>query len=222
MSASTCHFAFACNLASQCSLVPLLTFCADTGSTHCLLKASDAPNFKHILAEHGLTVMLPNGHFITSIGIVELMLPHLPIEVSAHVFDDNHLQKSLLPISELCNAGCTATFTDKYVSITYEHHQILTGWKDPANALWHIPIPGVLPIISPTPSASAVQGIASDAAFVRFVHATFGSLALSTFHKAIRQNYLTSFPRLTLNIALAHPENSNATAQRHLDQKRQG
>ena len=67
-----------------------------------------------------------------------------------------------------------------------------------------------------------MQGIASDAAFVRIVHATFGSPALSTFHKAIRRNYLTNFPRLTLSIALAHPVNSNATAQGHLDQKRQG
>lgn len=119
------------------------------------------------------------------------------------------------------NAGCTATFTDTAVNITYEQHTILTGSKDPTSTLWHIPIPEHLPILSP-PSASAVQGIAPDAAFVRFAHATFGSRALSTFHKAIRCNYLASFPRLTLKIALAHPVNSTATAQGHLDQKRQG
>lgn len=93
------------------------------------------------------------------------------------------------------NAGCTATFTDTAVNITYEQHTILTGSKDPTSTLWHIPIPEHLPILSP-PSASAVQGIAPDAAFVRFAHATFGSRALSTFHKAIRCNYLASFPRL--------------------------
>ena len=221
MSASSCHFAFACNLASQCSLVPLSTFCADTGSTHCLLRASDAPHFKSILAEHGLTVTLPNGHSITSIGIHALNFPPLPVAVPAHVFADDHLHTSLLSISELCNAGCTATFTDTDVSITYEQYTKLTGSKDPSSTLWHIPIPKHLPTLSPS-SASAVQGIASDGAFVRFVHATFGSPALSTFHKAIKRNYLASFPRLTLSIALAHPVNSTATAQGHLDQKRQG
>ena len=221
MSASSCHFAFALNLASQCSLVPLSTFCADTGSTHCLLRASDAPNFKSILAEHGLTVTLPNGHSITSIGIHALNFPHLPVAVPAHVFADDQLHTSLLSISELCYAGCTATFTDTDVSITHQQYTILTGSKDPSSTLWHIPIPKHLPTLSPS-SASAVQGIASDAAFVRFVHATFGSPALSTFHKAIRRNYLASFPHLTLSIALAHPVNSTATAQGHLDQKRQG
>ena len=221
MSASSCKFAFACNLTSHCSLVPLSTFCADTGSTHCLLKASDAPNFKHLLAEHGLTVTLPNGQSITSIVSTALKLPHLPTAVQAHVFADNHLHTSLLSISELCNAGCTATFTSTDVIITYNRQSILTGSKDPTSTLWHLPISGYIPTLS-MPSVNTVQGITSDAAFVRFVHATFGSPALSTFHKAIRRNYLGSFPRLTLNVALAHPVRFTATAQGHLDQTRQG
>ena len=55
-----------------------------------------------------------------------------------------------------------------------------------------------------------------------FAHATFGSPAISTFEKAISRGYLSTFPLLSTRLLNAHPPLSQATAQGHLDQCRQG
>ena len=59
----------------------------------------------------------------------------------------------------------------------------------------------------------------SDAAFVSFVHASLGSPVYSTFIHAIRSGYLSSWPRITPALVLAHPPH---TAKGHLNQHRQG
>ena len=69
---------------------------------------------------------------------------------------------------------------------------------------------------------SAPIRTSSDAAFVQFMHAAFGSPALSSFTLAVRANDLASIPRLTSVMIAAHPPHSLSTALGHLDQIRQG
>ena len=54
------------------------------------------------------------------------------------------------------------------------------------------------------------------------MHASLGSPVYSTFLRAIRAGYLSSWPRLTTSIVLAHPPHTIATAKGHLNQLRQG
>ena len=66
------------------------------------------------------------------------------------------------------------------------------------------------------------MSISSDAAFVRFAHATLGSPSNSTLLRALHAGYLSSFPQLTARLLQLHPPQLIAKAKGHLDQHRQG
>ena len=61
----------------------------------------------------------------------------------------------------------------------------------------------------------------TDAEFVAFVHASFGSPPVATFLAAARAGWLDAYPRLTPSMIAANMPNSVATAKGHLDQTRQ-
>ena len=192
------------------------SICADTGSTHTLIRKSDAPYFT--LSQSPLHVLLPNGHTIKSIGSCLFYVPNLPQPISGHVLPDDVLNTSLLSIAQLCEMGCVATFTGTNVIITQDNNKVLCGTKLPTSNLWTISL--ALPIQAFT--AAAAHTRSNDADFVRFTHAALGSPSLSTFAKAVRRGYLHLYPRLTSHILSAYPPLSIATAQGHLDQHRQG
>ena len=209
-----------CNLTQPISSSAPPYLCADTGSTHTLLRGSDAPHIVRTTSTvDTLTVMLPNGHLITSIGICHLQLPHLQCPFVAHVFSDSALNTSLLSIAQLCRLGCIATFTSSEVHITIDQSTVLHGFKLPNDSLWSIPQPALF--TSPS-IANATQALPNDAAFIKFAHAALGSPAISTLTQAVRRGYLHSCPCLTSKMLAAHPPMSIATAKGHLDQHRQG
>ena len=205
-----------CNLTQTASLSVPPSFCADTGSTHTLLRKSDAPYIA--LGEPTLNVLLPNGHTITSVGTCLLYMPNLPRALLAHVFLDHALNTSLLSIAQLCGMGCVATFNHTTVHVTNNNLTVLCSIKVPASNLWTIP----LPKHTNQPFAAATHALSADAEFVRFTHAALGSPSLSTLAKAVRRGYFHLYPRLTSTILSAYPPHSIATAQGHLDQHRKG
>lgn len=179
---------------------------------------------------------MPNGTSIHSTRTVLLHLPPLPSPILIYVFSDHDLSSSLLSVSQLCNHGCHATFTNELFSITYGPVTLCSGPKSPSDTLWHvplsslhshhIPLPLSLPPTLPSPSvhssASATTSLSSDKQFVQFVHAALGCPVLSTFLAATKAGYLSSWPRLSSALILAHPPFTLATAQGHLNQRRQG
>ena len=92
------------------------------------------------------------------------------------------------------------------------------------NTLEHITLPTVL--ITARASAAQYHAIltnsSTDNSFVRFMHAAFGSPAISSFAHAIRHKFMPSLPRLTSDLLAANPPHTTSTALGHLDQIRQG
>lgn len=171
-----------------------------------------------------LSVQLPNGDHIQAFNVGNLHLPYLDHPIKAHIFEDKDLSISLLSISELCNAGCTATFTGQQITITHGGRVVMQNSKSKQEPLWHIQLPNTpakalasTAIYNPAPTNSS-----KDSAFVHFIHAALGSPALSSFTQAIRANYLPSLSRLTTALVTAHPPHTIPTALGHLDQNRQG
>ena len=216
-SLSACNkTAFATNISSFSG-----TACLGTGSTHTLLRLSDAINLSPAFPTPDISVRLPNGTLIASISTNLLHLPNLPQSKIAYVFADNDLDASLISISNLCNLGCTATFTDTHCHIPYEDNNVLSTAKLASANLWHIPLPlPHAPMLRPAANATIL--LSSDRNFVAFAHAALGSPTLSTFLRAVKFGYLHHWPRLTTNLILAHPPHTIATAQGHLNQQRQG
>jgi hypothetical protein len=86
------------------------TFIADTGASGHYIQVTGAVVNKRP-AMQPLTVLMPDGHSLTSTHIGELALPQLPAAARlCHIFP--HLNMwSLLSVGQLCDHGCTALFT---------------------------------------------------------------------------------------------------------------
>jgi Reverse transcriptase (RNA-dependent DNA polymerase) len=182
-----------------------------------LLRQQDAPYVTSI--DTSLDVLLPNGNTISSIGYCELNFPNVPQPVLCHIFMDDVLNTSLLSIAQLCRMGCVATFSAHSATVTYNDLPVLSAQKLADDNLWMLPN---FPSPTSSSAANAAYALSTDAAFVKYTHAAFGSPSISTFEKAVRRGYLKSYPRLTPALLTAHPPHSIATAQGHLDQHRQG
>jgi hypothetical protein len=114
--------------------------CADTGSSHILLRESDAHTLSNIRSNDSIRVSLPNGEIITSSKSGDLSLPHLDATLTAHIFPNDKLGTSLISISELCNQGCVATFTTDNGN-TKDGNTVLQSSKLSADSLWHVHLP---------------------------------------------------------------------------------
>jgi hypothetical protein len=99
--------------------VPSSSLIADTGCTGHFL-AIDATGLQNVRATNNpLSVQLPNATTMASSHIANISLPQLPpIACIAHLFRALG-NTSLLSIGQLCDAGCTATFTNTTVTIDH-------------------------------------------------------------------------------------------------------
>ena len=67
-----------------------------------------------------------------------MYFPNLPLPISAYIFPDHILHTSLLSVSELCNAGCIATFTATSFDLTYNTLPVMQGNKLSEEKLWSV------------------------------------------------------------------------------------
>ena len=195
----------------------------DTGSTDILVRQSDSHVLINVRPHEGLRVKLPNNATMKSTAIGELQLPTM--DVPAYVFPDTVLHQTLLSIPTLVNKGCTAVFTSTDVSLTNGGTLVAYGTKAPTDTLWSIDLasPTSSNITEFTPaSANLVISMKTNADFVNFVHASFGSPVASSFLHATQRGYLSNYPRITPNMISSNLPNSIATAKGHLNQTRQG
>jgi hypothetical protein len=162
----------------------ITTAILDTGATGHFLSIL-APYSNKRIASPALHVSLADHSVMVSSHQVDLNLPLLPISAcTAHLFpalSDN----SLIFIGQLCDAGCTATFTASTVQVHLHTDLLFEGNRSAAtNFLWRVTLSIPPP---PIPSAFiAIQG--SPAQLVAFAHAAFFSPSLSTLQQVLKKN----------------------------------
>lgn len=175
--------------------------CADTGSSHILLRETDAVQLSNVRQGAHIRVSLPNGGTISSTLTGDLQLPNLSAPLTAYVFPDDTLNTSLLSISELCNKGCVATFTSDDVHVTCEGQTVLHHHKDKSDSLWTVQLPNTT---THATASSAILRSDTDEAFATFIHKALGSPVLSTLLRAVRKGYLSAYPRLTASMVTSY------------------
>ena len=189
----------------------------DTGATHHFFSSHPTPLDKQQLTNvrpttNGISVLLPNHDRIQATHKAKLKLPHLPPAAKeVHVFP-SLASGSLMSIGQLCDSGCTATFTNTSAIVTHNGKPVITGLRNPTSKLWEL-TPTAQPPGPSNPSSNSMIGCPSTAARVRFYHAAFFSPALSTLQQAIEAGYLHSIPGLTTS-ALRRPPHIRCYHQR--------
>ena len=84
-------------------------------------------------------VGLPDGSSLQATRKAKLPFANLP-EAAQDAYIVDNMQKNLISIGKLCNAGCTAIFTKNDVKIRINNDIVLQGNRNPQHGLWEVPM----------------------------------------------------------------------------------
>jgi hypothetical protein len=147
----------------------------------------------------------------------------------------------LLSIEQLCDNGCTATFTTKEVRVTAQNGLVLRGIQDPTTRLWKIPLTPPAPCndgcmidermedeglgyvgfnLHPHQANSAYH-TTNQIDHISFLHAACGYPFPSTWIQAIDRGHFAKWPGLTADPVQKHLPKSIPTVLGHQHQQRQ-
>lgn len=195
------------------------TSIADSGATDSVFKLSDKKYLKHYNSIGGLTVKFPNGSMATSVGTGTFFYKQIGIKV--HVFNDEDIHHSVISLADFTNQDCIITLSKHALDIHHDGNNIMKVSKDIHSKAWYIPLEETNTIeLTLQPSISNVIRHQFNHDLVKYHHMCLGSPTESTFDNAISKQYI-KIPKLTHQIILNNPIQSIATANGHLDLKRQ-
>jgi len=158
----------------------------------------------------------------------ELPLPMLPRKARVvHLFPALK-GTSLISVSQLCDAGCVATFTNSAVVVTYENHTIVKGDRCPDTHLWKVSLendtstkaPAVSEAFLHQHTACNVTLPTTAASMVQFHLTCLFLPVLTTVAHALKNSLLPNVPGLTLKSLQKYGKTTMATQKGHLDQNR--
>jgi hypothetical protein len=109
----------------------------DSGCTINILSAA-APCSDKQAAHVPLNVNMPNGTTVQSSHTCNLLLTDLsPQSRQAHILP-GLVHKSLISVGQLCDNGCSFTFTQDKVTVSKDKKCVMYGSRDPKSRLWRV------------------------------------------------------------------------------------
>jgi hypothetical protein len=193
----------------------------DSGCTaHFLLANAKCSNKKSTTMP--LAVRLPNGDTITSTHTATLNVPSLP-----HAARKAHIllglaQHSLLSVGQMCDRGCSVTFTASNVTVTNGESKVLTGLWDKESSIWRPPLEPAPPLnFGQEHSAHNVYEQKSITDTITYLHACCFSPVTDTWIKSIQNGHFATWPSVTVANVRKYLFKSDATAKGHINQIRQ-
>jgi hypothetical protein len=203
------------------SILSQSTALLDSGCTaHFLLANAKCSN--KIPTATPLVVRLPNGDTIASTHTAMLNMPSLPhAAIYAHILP-GLAQHSLLSVGQMCDSGCSVTFTATEVTVTNGESKILTGLRDKESSLWRVPLKPNLPLeIGRAHSAHNVYEQKSIQDTITYLYACCFSPVTDTSIKAIQNGHFATWPSVTVKNVRKYLFKSDATSKGHMNQIQQ-
>jgi hypothetical protein len=109
----------------------------DSGCTIIFLSAA-APCSNKQAAHVPLNVNMPNGTTIQLSHTCNILLTDLPPQAQqAHVIP-GRVHNSLISVGQLCDNGCSVTFTQDQVTVSKNERCVMYGSRDPTSRLWRV------------------------------------------------------------------------------------
>jgi hypothetical protein len=168
------------------------TLLLDSGCTAHFLLANDKCSNKKSTTTP-LAVRLPKGDTITSTHTAMLNMTSLPQAASqAHILP-GLAQHSLLSVGQLCDSGCSATFTASNVTVTNGESTILTGLREKESSMWRSPLDPTPPLnVGQENSAHNVYEQKSIQDTITYLHACCFSPVTDTWIKSIQNGHFAA------------------------------
>jgi hypothetical protein len=149
----------------------------------------------------------------------ELDIPALP-KAARHIYIVPELgSKTLLSVSQLCQADCQVIFHEKAVTVHYKGKVVLKGAMTDGSKLWQMEIPTAIENERYLAANAAIH-FNTAAEIVKFMHAAMGYPTLTTLHKALANGWVQGLPGLTQQTLRNYPPFSGATIKGHMTQIR--
>jgi hypothetical protein len=169
-----------------------------------------------------LAVRLPNGDTITSTHTATLNMPSLPHTARQAYILPGLTQYSLVSVGQMCDSGCSVTFTAADVTVKNGKSTILTGLQDQDSGLWRVPLEPNVPMeIGREHSAHNVYEQKSIQATITYLHACCFSPVTDTWLKDIQNGHFATWPSVTVEIVRKYLSKSDVTSKGHMNQIRQ-
>jgi hypothetical protein len=151
-----------------------------------------------------------------------LNMPSLPHAATlAHILP-GVAQHSLLSVGQICDSGCSVTFTASNVTVTHDHSTILTGEQDKESNLWRVPL-------NPAPSLNGGQKHSAHNVYeqksiqdtIKYLHACCFSTVTDTWIKSIQNGHFATWTSVTVENVREYLCKYDETEKGHLNQIRQ-
>jgi hypothetical protein len=190
----------------------------DSGCTSNFLSAT-APCSNKQEAHFLLSVNMPNGTTIQSSHTCDLLLADLPPQArKAHILP-GRVHNSLISVGQLCDNGCSVTFTQEQVTVSKNKKCVMYGSLDPRSRLWRVNLKQRFETKQVQCNHAYDNSYQKD--LINNLHAACFSPVKSTWIIAIKNWHFTSWPGLTEHAVEKHLSKSTSTTKGHLNQQRQ-
>ena len=175
-------------------------------------------------------ICMTDGHIIYSSHTALLPQGTLPIKSwHAHISPDLK-NKALLSIGMFCDNGCLALFDDKKVHTIDRrtNKNIMHGTRENQSSLYMVPL---IPEQNENMTefkilerhfAGSLYESKSKADLCTFLHLALWSPCTSTLISAVKNNFLSTWPRLTEQLVQEFLQTSEPTAKWHIQQSFKG
>jgi hypothetical protein len=162
---------------------------------------------------------MPNGTTNQSSHTCNLLLTGLPPQArQAHTLL-GLVHNSLISVGQLCDNGCSVTFTHDQVTVSKDKKCVMHGSRDPKSRLWRVDLKQKFEKQEVQCNHAHDNNNQKD--LINYLHATCFSPVKSTWITAIKNGNFLSWPGLTEHAVERHVSKSAATTKGHLNQKRQ-
>jgi hypothetical protein len=166
-----------------------------------------------------LSVNMPNGTTIQSSHTCDLLLTDLPHQArQAHILP-GPVHNSLISVGQLCDNECSVTFTQEQVTVSRKGRDVMYGSRDPKSRLWRVDLKQKMN--TKITQCNHAHDNNNQKDLINYLHAACFSPVKSTWIKAIKNGFFSSWPGLNEHSVEKYLSKSTSTAKGHLNQQRQ-
>jgi hypothetical protein len=142
-----------------------------------------------------LNVKMPNGTTIQLSHTCDLLLADLPLQArKAHILP-GLLHNSLISVGQLCDNGCSVTFTQEQVTVSKNGKCVMYGSRDPRSRLWRVDLKQRFE--TNQVQCNHAHDNSNQKNLINYLHAACFSPVKSTWITVIKNGHFTSWPGLT-------------------------
>jgi hypothetical protein len=166
-----------------------------------------------------LNVNMPNGTTIKSSHTCNLLLTDFPPQArQAHILP-GLVHNSLISVGQLCDNGCSVTFTQDQVTVSKNEKCVMYGSRDPKSRLWRVDLKKRFE--TNQVQCNHAHDNSNQKYLINYLHAACFSPVKSTWITAMKNGNFTSWPGLTEHAVEKHLSKSTSSTKGRLNQQMQ-